>query len=312
MNRREFAGALASMLWAVPPLAHGQAAGRIFRIGWLRESVLPLSGTFWTAMAELGWIDGKNVVVESRYAQVQEQLHPLARELVALKVDLIMTDGTPATRAAQAASTTIPIVFAIGADPVKMGFVASLARPDGNLTGFTFGTYFAKQLEVLKEALPKTSRVAYPSRDEDLGVLHAAAALDLQLQVVPVRGPDDLGRFFAAARSARAQAILFPNTAWAGPYEPRIAADAIKERMPLVATWPSFARSGALLSYGPKPNVYWRRLAAQVDKIFRGAKPSEIAVEQPTEFDFLINAKTEKTLGLTIPHSLRVRAEIVR
>jgi putative tryptophan/tyrosine transport system substrate-binding protein len=311
MNRRTFcnlAGAMA--VW--PLVTAAQTGERIFRIGWLREGANPLGDSFWESMRKLGWIEGKNVMVESRYAKAADQLPILASELAQLNVDLILTDGTPATRAAKGATATIPIVFSIGADPVFQGFVSSLARPGGNLTGFTFGSYDDKQLQLLKEALPGISRVAYP---QEVGptIMRAAATLGLEVLAIPTRGPDDLESFFKTARSRGAQAVVFPNLAWTGPNEKRIAAEASKASLPLIGTWRSFAEDGALMSYGPQQPSYRPRSAAQVDKILRGAKPSDIPVESPTKFDLAVNLRTAKALGLRIPHSISQRADhIVR
>ena len=239
------------------------------------------------------------------------ELSALARELVQLKVDVIMADGTPATQAAKDASGTIPIVFAIGGDPVERGLAITLAKPGANLTGFTFGAYDEKQLQILKEALPGTSRVAYPVREPLPGIVRAASALGMRIQAIPVNGPEGLEQFFLAVQTAGVDAIMFTNIAWTGPHDERIAAGAMKVRVPAIGTWRSFAKSGGLLSYGPDPTQHWRRLAAQVDKILRGAAPGDLPVEQPTKFELVVNLRTAKALGLTIPQSLLLRADEV-
>jgi putative tryptophan/tyrosine transport system substrate-binding protein len=261
-------------------------------------------------MRALGWIEGRNVTVESRYATTADELPALAKELAQLKLDALMTDGTPATRAAKAATETIPIVFSIGADPVRQGFVTSLPKPGGNLTGFTFGSYEDKQLEVIKQALPGISRVAYPIRELDPAIVGAAAALGLEAQAIRVTGPDQLESFFQAVRSRGVDAVVFPNIAWTGPHESRIAAEAIKVGMPLIGTWRSIAVAGALLAYGPKTD-HWPRLAVQVDRIFRGAKPADLAVELPTKFVLVVNLKTAKLLGVSISPAFLLRADEV-
>ena len=260
-------------------------------------------------MSEAGWIEVKNVTVQPLYASSVDQLPTLARQLVQLKVDVIITDGTPATQAAKGASTTIPIVFAIGADPVQRGLAMSLAKPGGNLTGFTFGDYSAKQLQVLKEALPNTSRVVYAVREPNPGIVHAASVFGVRVEAIPVYGPEGVGSFFAAVRTSGADAILFPNIAWTGPHEERIAAEALKIHVPAIGTWSSFAESGGLLSYGPDPKQHWARLAAQVDKILKGTSAGDLPIEQPTKFELVINLRTAKALGLTIPQSLLMRAD---
>jgi putative tryptophan/tyrosine transport system substrate-binding protein len=310
VNRRAFTRNVVSGVFALSVIACAQTTRKLYRIGWLRQGEVPISQTFWDAMRAFGWIEGKNVTVESRYATTADQLPALAKELAQLKLDAIMTDGTPATRAAKAATETIPIVFSIGADPVRQGFVTSLPKPGGNLTGFTFGSYEDKQLEVIKQALPGISRVAYPIRELDPVIVRAAAALGLEAQAIRVIGPDELASFFQAVRSRGVDAVVFPNIAWTGPHESRIAAEAIKVGVPLIGTWRSIAVAGALLAYGPKTD-YWPRLAVQVDKIFRGAKPADLAVELPTKFDLVVNLKTAKLLGVSLPQSFLLRVDEV-
>jgi putative ABC transport system substrate-binding protein len=310
MDRRTFIGVVVPFL-ALPIPCNAQEVRKVYRIGWLREGNLQIQEPFWDAMRESGWIEGQNVTVEPRYASSVAQLPALARELVQLKVDVIMTDGTPATQAAKSASGTIPIVFAIGADPVERGFATSLAKPGGNLTGFTFGDYSAKQLQILKEALPRASVVVYPVREPNPEVVRGASAVGLRVQAIPVRGPEGLESFFAAVRTGRVDAVVFPNIAWTGPYEGRIAAEALKSRVPLMGTWRNFATSGGLLSYGPNLTQHWPRLAAQVDKILKGVPAGDLPIEQPTKFELVINMKTAKGLGITIPQLLLLRADQV-
>jgi len=309
MDRRGFCN-LAGGLLAYPIATYAQPASKIYRIGWLREGASPIAHNFWSAMHELGWVEGKNVTVEPRYARTADELPALAKELVRLNVDLILTDGTRAARVAKGATETIPIVFALASDPVQQQLVATLARPGANLTGFTFGYYEDKQLQILKEAVPGISRVTFPVRELSSGVMHAASVLGVRVRAIPVNGPDDLAAFFASVRST-ADSVVFPNLAWTGPHEKRIAGEAIKVRVPLIGTWRNYAVFGALLSYGPNPYSYWSRLAAQVDKIFKGAKVSDLPVEQPTTFDTVVNLKTAKELGLTIPQSVLARANEV-
>jgi putative ABC transport system substrate-binding protein len=311
MDRRGFVSNLAGGLLAFPAAAYAQPASKVYRIGWLREGAIPVSQNFWSAMREMGWVEGKNVTVEPRFAGTADELPALAKELARLNVDLILTDGTRAARAAKAATETIPIVFALGSDPVQQQLVASLARPGANLTGFTFGYYEDKQLQVIKEAVPRISRVTYPVQELDPRIVQAASVLGVRVQAIPVRGPDHLASFFASVRSTGADSVVFPNLAWAGPHEKTIAAEAIKVRVPLIGTWRSIAVFGALLSYGPNLTSYWARLAAQVDKIFKGAKASDLPVELPTTFDLVINLQTAKVLGLTIPQSLLFRGEVI-
>ena len=315
MDRRTFLGALAGGLITAPLAAEAQEGGRVYRIGVLREGPDPLSKSFVDAMREFGWVEGQNLKIERRNAARRDQLPALATELVRLKVELIVTAGSPATRAAKDATKAIPIVFNLATDPVESGLVASLARPGGNLTGFALGVYDEKCLEVLKEALPGVRRVAYPVPAgvprERFATLNAAArALGVEIQGIPLQGPNDFDGFFAAARHAGAGAILVENIAWFRPYLERIGAASAKSRMPAIGYDRPFAESGGLLSYGPALQNA-PRLAAQIDKILKGAKPGALPVEQPTKYDLTINLRTAKALGLTIPPSLLQRADHV-
>jgi putative tryptophan/tyrosine transport system substrate-binding protein len=311
MNRRAFVLELTGGLIAAPLAVRAQPAGKVFRIGFLREGELPLPKSFWNAMQEEGWIEGRNLLVEQRFARSADQLLASAKELVQLRVDLILTDGTPATRAARAASGNIPILFSIAADPVQQKFVASLARPGANITGFTFGSYGDKQLQILKETIPSMRRVAYPDPEPSAGFARAAASLGVQVQAIPARGPEDLESFFAAARSSGADAVVFSNFSWTGSREKRIAAEALRNSVPLIGTWREFAAAGALLAYGPDPTAHWPRLAAPADRILRGAKPADLPVEQPTVFRLVVNLGTARALGVAIPPLIRQRADEV-
>ncbi len=309
ITRRAFVRSLTCSMLCVPFSTYGQTAGKVYRLGQLREGSVPLSKVFWEAMEGYGWFQGRNITVHARFAKATNELPALAMELVKLDVDVIVTDGTPATRSAKAATGTIPIVFAIAADPVQQEFVASLAQPKGNLTGFTFGTYIDKQLQILKEVLPKATLVAVAADVRRPDLARFASSIGVRLNEIAINGPDDLNSFFQSVLSSKADAVLFPNIAWTGPYQRTIGAMAIEHRVPLIATWRAFAQSGALLTYGPTPLAYQARLAAQVDKILKGAKVSDIPVEQPTHFDVVINLKTAKALGITIPQSLLLRAD---
>jgi putative ABC transport system substrate-binding protein len=300
-----------------PVAAQTQQAGKVYRIGVLREGAEIRAKTFADAMQEFGWIEGQNLKLERRHADRQDKLLALAAELVELKVDLIYTNGTPATRAAKEATKAIPIVFVLGADPVASGLVASYARPGGNVTGFADGIYDGKLLEVLKEAVPRVSRVAFldtlggPSR-VDLSAI--ARALGVEVKGISVNGPEDFDSFFAAAKRLGDVAVLVPSIAWFRPHLERIGAAATRNRVPSIGPIRQFAESGGLLSFGVAwPPEAYPRIAAQIDKILAGAKPADLPVEQPTKFELVINLKTAKALGLTIPQSLLVRAdEIIR
>jgi putative tryptophan/tyrosine transport system substrate-binding protein len=303
---------LALSLLLAPLEAKGQQTGKVYRIGELREGPSLPSKPFLDALRELGWIEGQNLEIERRSADIREQLPGLAAELVQLKVDLIVTGGTPATRAAKEATKTIPIVFSLAGDPVESGLVASFARPGGNLTGFAVGVYGVKLLEVLKEAVPRVRRVAYPAPAPVARPrLNAAARLlGVEIKGIAVEEPKDFDSFFVAAKHLDA-AVLVPNVAWFYPHLERIAAAAAKNGLPTIGYDRKFAESGGLLSYGPTPLQNLPRLAAQIDKILKGAKPADLPVEQPTKFDLVINLKTAKALRLTIPPLVLLRADHV-
>jgi len=301
-------------------VAEAQPTGKVYRIGRLNEGVPPV--VFLEAMRLLGYVEGHNLFLEQRQAETREQLPALAAELVTHKVDLIVTNGTPATRAAMQATTTIPIVFSIGNDPVQSGLVASYARPGGNVTGFVGGLYGDKQLEILKAAVPGIARVACLCREpQDWSQIVAAArglgleiqdikALGLESQHLPLQRPEDFDRFFAVAQRAGADAVLMPNMP-SNRYLPRIAELAAQSRLPAIASDRGFVKSGGLLAYGPKSGGNMPRVSAMVDKILQGAKPADIPVEQHTHFTLAINLKTAKALGITMPPSLLLLADEV-
>jgi ABC-type uncharacterized transport system substrate-binding protein len=239
---------------------------------------------------------------------------PSRPSLVSLKVDLILTTGTPASRAAKQATATIPIVFNLGADPVQEGLVASLARPGGNLTGFALGFYEDKQLELLKEAVPRLSHVACLCSGDPASwsaVSDAARRAGMRLQLLDVRGPNDLDNALMTAASGRTEGLLVPNTQWLNNQLERIADLAAKRKLPSIFYYRAFVEAGGLLSYGPTPGQNAPRLAAHVDRILKGAKPADLPVEQPTKFELVINLKTAKALGLTIPPAVLARADEV-
>jgi putative tryptophan/tyrosine transport system substrate-binding protein len=312
MDRRTFVTLVTGAL-LIEPLAVSAQPGKVYRIGFLRVGIAPIPQAFWDAMRDFGWVEAQNVKIAPRYADREDQLPVLAAELVQIKVDLIMTAGTLAALAAQQATKTIPIVFSVGSDPVERGLVANLARPGGNLTGFVYGLYEQKLLQILKEALPGASRVALPVLQyAEPETLRAAKAFGVQMQVIFIKGPEDFGPFYTAARKAHADAVLIPDIAWPfGVQLDQLGAEATKNHLPAISWDRKFADSGGLLSYGPVRVQHWPRLAAQVDKIFKGAKPGDLPVEQPTKFEFVINLKTAKALAITISQSLLLRADEV-
>ena len=325
MNRRAFLSALSGGLLATPLAAGAQQAGKIFRIGYLALNRTPhLQEAFRQELRDLGYVEGRNLVIEDRDAErKRERLPALAAELVALKVDVIVASGTPAALAAKQATRTLPIVVTSIADPVTSGLVTSLARPGGNLTGFSVlaPELVGKCLEQLKQAIPAVSRVAvlrHPDAttertDKDMlkRAEVAAQALGVRMQVLEVRGPADFDRAFSEMTRARADALAVLTSSMLFGERRRLVDLAAKHRVPAVYPWTEGVEAGGLMAYGPDLTDLVRRAATYVDKILKGRKPGDLPVEQPTKFDLVINLKTAKTLGLTIPPSLLQRADRV-
>ena len=325
ISRRAFLGTLAVFLLAAPLAAEAQAPAKVPRIGFL--SARPPTDnpyfieSFWQGLRELGYVEGQNIAIEYRFAEGRpERLPALAAELVRLKVDVIVTGGPPAPEAAKQATGTIPIVFAVGGDPVAVGLIASLARPGGNITGLASisGELVGKQLELLKEVAPKITRVAVlqnPSNDSHPHMLRqaegAARALGVQLHNVQARTSPEIDAAFAAMRSQRAGGVLVLRDPLFLTQRTQIAALAAKDRLPAVYGFKEEAEAGGLMAYGASVPLMYRRAATYVDKILKGAKPADLPVEQPTKFELVISLKTAKALGLTIPPSLLQRADEV-
>ena len=312
----------------VPPCtAEAQQAMRVYRIGWLSAGPPPPTPTvqmqaFQQGLRDFGYVEGQNLVIEYRYGEGKaERLREVAAELVQLQVDVIVARGASGTRGAQRATRTIPIVMMGNYDPVGEGFVASLARPGGNITGLSnlMATLISKQLEFLKETVPQSTRIAVLANPVSPGhapLLHnltiAAEALKLSLHVVEVRRAEELDDAFAAMVQAGADAlIVFAEPQLIVPLLGRIAALAAQSRLPAMCATKEFVDAGCLMSYGPSPRDLLRRVAVYVDKILRGAKPADLPVEQPTKFELVINLKTAKELGLTIPPSVLFQADEV-
>jgi putative ABC transport system substrate-binding protein len=276
---------------------------------------------FRQGLRELGYVEGKNIVVEYRWAEDKiERLPNLATELVRLNVDIIVTASPTDTRAAKDATVTIPIVMAQDRDPVGNGFVASLARPGGNITGLSRMSpeLAGKQLELLKEIVPRLSRVAalgsstLPGNAQSLSETErAAGALKLQLQYLDVRGPKDIETAFRAASKGRAEAVLSLGGLPLYSHRTRVAELAAKNRLPAIYGTAEFVEAGGLISYGTSINDLFRRAATYVDKILKGRKPADLPVEQPMKFEFIINLKAAKQIGLTIPPNVLARADKV-
>jgi len=314
---------LGVFLLAAPPAAEAQAPPKVPRIGFLtpRSPTDNLSTleAFRQRLRELGYVEGQNIAIEYRFGEGRpERLPALAAELVRLKVDVIVTGASPAHEAAKQATSTIPIVFAVAGDPVADGLVASLARPGGNITGLaTMGAaVVGKQLELLKEVAPKVSRVAVlqnPSNHGHPPTLRqaegAARALGLQLQILQALTPSEIDAAFAAMSRQRAGGVLVLRDGLFLAQRTQIAALAAKSRLPVVYGFREEAEAGGLMAYGADVALMYRRAATYVDRILKGAKPADLPVEQPTKFDLIINLKTAKALGLTIPPSLLQRAD---
>jgi putative ABC transport system substrate-binding protein len=272
------------------------------------------------ALRDLGYVEGQNLVVERRYVESKMELvSGLASELVQRGVDAIITVGPTAARATKGATTTIPIVMLGNFDPVAMGLVASLARPGGNITGVLIapeGTLAAKKLELLKEAVPRAARIAFLSPDDPnvrpqvQEAQKAAPSLGVKLSVIGVQD-GDYDRAFAAISAERPRALFVAATAYFFRDRKRIIELAAKHRLPAIYEWPEQVEDGGLMAYGASLSGLSRRIAAYVDRIFKGAKPGDLPVEQPSKFELVINLKTAKALGLTIPQSLLQRADRV-
>ena len=323
IDRRTFLVGTGAVLLAAPRAVEGQEqAAKIPRIGILRlgSPPDPYVEMFRQRLHELGYVENRSVAIDVRYARDDpDQLSALAAELVRLKVDILLASGLPAIVAAQHATTVIPIVFAAtGGDPVADGFVTSLARPGGNLTGLTIGPLEleGKRLELLKEAFPGLLRVAVlvTPAGEALKLRAAESAarkLGVTLQTQKVREPGEFEGAFVAMRKGRADALIVVSDSLFASQRARIVDLAAKSRLPAVYDVRLFPESGGLMSYGPDIADLFRRSATYVVKIVKGAKPADLPVEQPTKFELVINLKTAKALGLTIPPSLLGRADEV-
>ena len=310
-------------LGAGATIAEAQKPAKVHRIGYLTSASAlgPLEEAFRQGLRELGYVEGKNITIDYRLAQGKlDRLFDLAAELVRLKVDIIVTPSTLDALAAQRATRTIPIVMAASGDAVATGLVASLARPGGNVTGLTAlaRELSGKQLELLKETVPGLSRVAVlwnaanPDKARDLEEMQVAAgALRLQLQSLEVRGANDLESALRATNSKRGGALFTLTDTITITHQSRIVDVATKKGLPTLFQTRDFVEAGGLMCYGPNDAELYRRAATYVDKILKGVKPSELPVEQPTRFDLVINLKTAKKIGLTIPPEILMQADRV-
>ena len=330
IDRRTFLAGTGAVVLATPLAAKAQPSTKVARIGYLEfaPADLPVAqvmlDAFRQGMRERGYIEGQTFVIEYRASAGKvERLPDLVAELVRLEVNVIVASATPAALAAKQATTTIPIVSAVMADPVGDGLVASLARPGGNITGLTFlaPALVAKRLQLLKETVPRVSHVSallHPGvygkqtmRDMLKEAEVAAQTLGVQLQLLEARSPNDFDRAFSAiVKNSAGALIVFPSPMFYGAHK-RLVDLAAKHRLPAIYAFQEAVASGGLMSYGTSIPDLSRRAATYVDKILKGAKPADLPVEQPTKFELVINLKTAKALGLTIPPSVLQRADEV-
>jgi putative ABC transport system substrate-binding protein len=324
MKRRDFIAVLGGAAAAWPLAARAQTSPKIPRIGYIAGAGATRSdhivAAFRQGLTQLGHVEGQTIALEVRYAEGRSDRIPdLVAELVGLKMDVLMAGNSVAALAAQKATRTIPIVM-VAADPVGLGLVASLARPGGNVTGLSYfnEAIIAKRLQLLKEFVPGLARVAV-LRNPSIAV-HAtfweetevaARTLGVALQPLDIRGPDDFEAAFAAATQGNAQALIALDDALTIAHRPRIVALAASSRLPAMYGLREFPDDGGLMSYGASFVDLFRRAATYVDKILKGAKPADLPVVQPTKFEFVINLKTAKVLGLEVPPTLLARADAV-
>jgi len=326
-NRRKFLVALGASVIAAPLSSFAQQQGKIWRVGFLAQRHVNFIdsdnyyGPFRQGMQNLGYVEGKNLIIEWRSAEGKnERLPSLAAELVNFKVDVIVTVGAPAISAAQKATATIPIVMGGTSDPVGFGFVSSLARPAGNITGLSnmAADVRLKQLEMLLAIVPKVSRVAVlvnPSNTASIKNLEKVQAAAEKRGVKILRAdagtPQEIENAFTWMREQNAAALIVVLDQFLLQQKSQIAELTAKYRLPAVTSDRAYSESGVLMSYGTNLADQYRRAATYVDKIFKGAKPGDLPVEQPTKFELVINSKTAKSLGLTIPQSLLISADKV-
>jgi len=324
MRRRTFIEGIAALVVAWPLAVRAQQAGKVHRIGFLGSATAPGSAkaveSFRAGLREFGYVEGRNIGIEFRWAEGNyDRLSDLVADLIATNVDVLITHGTPGTRVAKEATTTIPIVMAISGDAIATGLVSSLARPEANLTG---STYFlpqlnAKRLELLKEVFPSISRAAALSNPDNpvsrpiIPTMQAAAAsLNVILEVVRAQGPSEFSPAFAAMTKSRVGSVVVTEDGEFAASFRTIAALALANKLPSIGAR-EYAEAGGLIGYGVNILDLYRRAAYFVDRILKGAKPADLPVEQPTKFELVINLSTAKALGLTIPPTLLSRADDV-
>jgi putative ABC transport system substrate-binding protein len=326
MRRRDFIVFLAGAMAAWPLAARAQQKAMPV-IGVLyagppgaSASSGPFMGAFRQGLREAGYVEGQNVAIEYRWAEGNyDQLPALAADLVGRKVDLIMANSPPSARAAKSATSTIPIVFRGGADPVRDGLVASLARPGGNLTGVSIADDLtAKRLELLSELVPRARVIALLVNPNNVNaervirdVQEAARTNGLQLHVLKARSESEIDTAFASLVQLHAGALVVGADPFLSGRREQLVALASRRAVPSIYAWREFAALGGLISYGPSLTSAFRLVGAYVGKVLKGAKPADLPVQQPTTFELVINLKTAKALGLTVPRSMLVRADEV-
>ena len=306
-------------------MAQAQQPKKVSQIGFLSatspSAIAARIEAFRQGMREVGYVEEKNIVIEYRYAEGNlDRLSELAAEMMRLKVDVIVSAGPPITRAAKQATVTIPIVMAFDNDPVGNGFVASLARPSGNITGLSthYPEISGKQVELMKEIVPRLARVAVfgnsiqPGNPQALRETElAAGALGVQLQYLDIRSPKDIETVFRAASKGRADAVLVLGNIVVTSHPKKFVELSAKSRLPAIYWNPEFVEAGGLMTYSVSITDLYQRAATYVDKILKGAKAADLPVEQPTKFEFIINLKAAKQIGLTIPPNVLARADKV-
>ena len=315
--------ASAALLFVLCTSISAQQPGKISRIVFLTAASLPSLAArieaFRQGLRELGYVEGQNIIIEFRHAEGKlERVPALAAELVGLKLDVIVTPRPAATRPARETTATIPIVMAFDNDPVGNGFIASLARPGGNITGLSSlaPDISRKQLELLKEIVPKFSRVAVLTNSTTPGTAQAiremevaAPAIGIKLRYLDVQGPEDIETVFRSVSKERADAVLVLTSFVFNPYRREIAEFARKHRIPAIYSTPEFVEDGGLMTYSVSLTDLYRRAAVFVDKILKRTRPADLPVEQPMKFEFIINLKTAKQIGVVIPPNVLVRAD---
>ncbi len=320
MDRRAFLGTLAVGLFVAPLAVEAQQTGKVYRVAFL--TLLPLPDLFAAlrqGLRELGWTEGENFVLEEQRATTEEKVSALARELARRNVDVIVVPASAVPYLGNAAAN-IPVVFGIGDDPVRAGYVASLAKPGGHMTGLTSLNIGldAKRLEILKAALPHVRHVGAlttrhdPAFAERVAALQQSArALGLPIKVLEASSAEGLPEVFDAASRAHVGALMVLGAPVLRSYQRQIVVQGAKARLPVISAWRELPDAGGLMSYGTDVPAMFRRAATYVDRILKGAKPGDLPVEQPTKFELVINLKTARELGLTIPPSLLARADQV-